>query len=230
MQRLQLNSKLAAAVTACILATLVILICVIYGNKPIVEEDLDKYFVSYPNAAMNYGKQFNDLNPLHIEAAKAVGLSSTPEKRDDVDPKELVLVEDCKAYYVDKLDYSIPYLTKGAKKELDLIGELFRQKLKDNDLPKYRFMVTSVLRTKEDVKNLRKVNVNASANSAHCYGTTWDISYYTFEKVGKKKEWMSPEDLRKVLAEVLAEEQAAGRLYVKYEKRESCFHITARTK
>ena len=38
---------------------------------------------------------------------------------------------------------------------------------------------------------------------------------------------MQPYELTKVLAEVLRDERDAGRILVKYEKKEHCFHITA---
>lgn len=211
---------------AATLALAAVVIAILFGQEK--EVDPEKYHVRYDAPAMKYAKEFNDLNPEQLAAAQEFGLKERPSSRTDVEGNGLVLIEETKAYVIDKLDYSIPYLTKNAKKELDRIGDSFRAKLKEKGLPKYQFTVTSVLRTDEDVKNLRKVNVNASANSAHCYGTTWDISYYTFQHVGKAKEWMDPEDLRKVLAEVLKEEQEAGRLYVKYEKKESCFHMTSR--
>lgn len=210
------------------IAVLAVVVAVVFGQKKEENEDPSKYLVRYEAPVMKYGTVFNDLNPEQLAAAQQFGIKERPATRTDVEGKNLVLLEETKDYVIDKLDYSIPYLTKNAKKELDRIGEAFRAKLKENGLPKYQFTVTSVLRTDEDVKNLRKVNVNASANSAHCYGTTWDISYYTFRHVGKDKYWMDPDDLRKVLAEVLREEQEAGRLYVKYERKESCFHMTSR--
>ena len=43
--------------------------------------------------------------------------------------------------------------------------------------------MTSVLRTQDDVKRLRRRNGNASANSAHFYGTTFDVSWKRFQKI-----------------------------------------------
>ena len=95
-------------------------------------------------------------------------------------------------------------------------------------------MVTSVLRTVKDVKKLRRRNVNASANSAHCYGTTFDVSWKRFEKVedpdGRPMQDVGADTLKLVLAEVLRDLQKAQRCYVKYEVRQGCFHITTRNK
>ena len=95
---------------------------------------------------------------------------------------------------------------------------------------KHKIIVTSVLRTKDDVKRLRKTNSNASLNSAHFYGTTFDISYNRFDRIlpdGKSEEERD-EKLKLVLSEVLRDLKKAGLCYIKYELRQGCFHITAR--
>lgn len=54
-------------------------------------------------------------------------------------------------------------------------------------LPSHSIIVTSVLRTGSSVKKLRKSNGNASANSAHVYGTTFDGIYaLSLQKDGRK--------------------------------------------
>lgn len=40
----------------------------------------------------------------------------------------------------------------------------------------------------------------------------------------------SNEDLKSILGEVLLEERKAGRIFVKYEINERCFHITSRAR
>ena len=94
----------------------------------------------------------------------------------------------------------------------------------------YRLVVSSVLRSEEDVKNLRKSgNPNASDNSAHCYGTTFDIAYTIYDRDNDDacESFMQPYELTKVLGEVLLDRKKAGKCLVKYEKKEHCFHITA---
>lgn len=92
--------------------------------------------------------------------------------------------------------------------------------------------MTSVLRTKDDVKRLRRRNINASKNSAHFYGTTFDISWKRFQKVededGRPLQDVSPDTLKLVLSEVLRDLKAADKCYVKYELKQGCFHITSR--
>lgn len=187
--------------------------------------------VPYYTTKMSYSRTFADLNDLHLEAAKKVGLKEIPESRAALDANHEGLVElvSTKWLNVRPMYYSSPYLLPSAAEELVNIGKAFREKLASNDLPQYRIDVTSVLRTQADVKKLcRSGNVNASQDSAHCYGTTFDISYVKYEKVQPGGDFMQPYDLTKVLAEVLKAEQEAGRIYVKYEVKQHCFHITCR--
>ncbi len=199
-----------------------------------VEDDVDGTGESqareiiYYTRLMNYGKTFNDLNETHLEKAKAVGLPEIPEKRDDLDLKRLVKVEDGDFLEIDELRYSVPYLTAGAARELNHIAKTFHDSLSRKQFPLYKLVVTSVLRTEEDVTRLRKSgNPNASDNSSHCYGTTFDISHSRYFREEETDEFMQPYELTKVLAEVLRDERDAGRILVKYEKKEHCFHITS---
>ena len=91
---------------------------------------------------------------------------------------------------------------------------------------KAQFVITSVLRTEEDIKKLKKKNGNASSNSCHCNATTVDISYSRFGQEGGGEQ----EDyhLRLALAKTLHELRAEGRCYVKIERKQYCYHITVR--
>ena len=117
-------------------------------------------------------------------------------------------------------------MPEGAKL-LKEIGTRFNQLLMERGKNRYRIKVTSVLRTPETIKDLMKVNKNSVANSAHSYGTTIDISYANFI-VDQKTHTQSNDDLVKLLAEVLHEFQSQGRCYVKFESKQSCFHLTVR--
>ena len=199
-----------------------------------VEDDVDGTGESqareiiYYTRLMNYGKTFNDLNETHLEKAKAVGLPEIPEKRDNLDLTRLSRIEDSDFLEIDELRYSVPYLTGGAARELNHIAKAFHDSLSRKQFPLYKLVVTSVLRTEEDVTRLRKSgNPNASDNSSHCYGTTFDISHSRYFREEETDEFMQPYELTKVLAEVLRDERDAGRILVKYEKKEHCFHITA---
>ena len=83
-----------------------------------------------------------------------------------------------------------------------------------------------------DVKRLGQRNVNASKNSAHVYGTTFDITYKRFFKVedpdGRPMQDVRADTLKLVLSEVLRDLKKKDMCYVKYELKQACFHITAR--
>ena len=130
---------------------------------------------------------------------------------------------------VDELEHSLPYLTTNAAEELNRIGEGFADILERNGCPHYRFIVTSVTRTDASVRNLqRSGNINATSNSAHRYGTTFDITYRRFDKNDRSADYMTEDNLKLALGQVLLNEQRAGRIYVKYEYKQACFHITSR--
>ena len=108
----------------------------------------------------------------------------------------------------------------------------FLDSLEAKGLNPNRVIVTSVTRTRQDVKRLRQRNTNASENSCHFYGTTFDLSWRRFEKVedpdGRPLQDVSADTLKLVLSEVLRDLRKAERCYVKYELKQGCFHITAR--
>ena len=115
---------------------------------------------------------------------------------------------------------------------LDSIGRNFLDSLANKGLNPNRVIVTSVLRTKHDVNRLRRRNINATQNSAHFYGTTFDVSWKRFEKVedpdGRPMQDVGSDTLKMVLSEVLRDLKQKDRCYVKYELKQGCFHITTR--
>ncbi len=178
-------------------------------------------------------KEFDDSNSVQLIAADRYGIKPVQNRAEADSLKEvLALLEDNDFYTVDDLTHSIPYLTFGAKGVLDRIGRNFRDSLYAKGRIPYRLVVTSVLRTKDDVAVLRRRNVNASANSTHCYGTTFDITYARYEESPAPKPEIlrpvEPWELKKVLSEVLRDLRNEGVCYVKYEFKQPCFHITAR--
>ena len=138
--------------------------------------------------------------------------------------KKLVKISSCRWYEIDDLTHSLPYLVPRADKLLETIGRNFRDSLDSKGLPDRKIIVTSVLRTDSSVKRLRKKNLNASANSAHIFGTTFDVAYARY--VGGKEE--ERDKLKTVLAEVLQDLRLAKKCYVRYEYKQGCFHITVR--
>ena len=194
-------------------------------------EIIEDTLVSYPGRTFSYKDKFRDTQSKQEQAAKAIGLSTPPQNRQQAAKmrSQLSLIKTNENYIVDSLTHSIPYLVPKAAAELESIGKEFADILQRNNLPHYRFYVTSVLRTKDDVKYLQKSgNVNATTNSCHCYGTTFDLAYYRYDKVTRTREYMHQDNIKLVLGQVLLNHQRAGKIYVKYEWRQACFHITVR--
>lgn len=121
---------------------------------------------------------FNDKNKTHLAAAKRHGIRPV-EKRNAI-PTKLKEVCSCDLYYIDNLTHSAPSLTEGAYSLLTEISTQFQNELKKGGYRPHKIIVTSVLRTKEDVVKLKNVNNNAVSHSAHMYGTTFDITYQCF--------------------------------------------------
>lgn len=66
-------------------------------------------------------------------------------------------------------------------------------------------------------------------NSAHRYGTTFDISWVRYTKIDEKDTLNIDNDrLKMVLASVLRDQRKADRCYIKHERKQGCFHITVR--
>ncbi|MBR5855066.1 MAG: hypothetical protein IKY87_05285 [Paludibacteraceae bacterium] len=195
------------------------------------ETIIEDTMVSYPGRTFSYKDKFRDLQSKQEQAARAIGLSSPPQNRQEAARmrSQLSLIKSNDNYIVDSLTHSIPYLVPAAAAELERIGAEFADILQRNGLPHYQFYVTSVLRTKDDIKQLQKSgNINATTNSCHNYGTTFDLAYFRFNKVTRTREYMHQDNLKLVLGQVLLNEQRAGRIYVKYEYKQACFHITVR--
>ena len=165
---------------------------------------------------VKFSREFNDLNDVQLQAAQAIGVPPVAD-RDAAEHlrSRLVKLEDTDTYVIDSLTHSIPYLVPQAKELLDRIGRNFQDSLSSKGLNPNKLVVTSVLRTEADVAKLRKRNLNASENSTHRYGTTFDLSYWRYVKVpelrGRPYQDVPPEYLRAVLSQVLKE---IGRAHV----------------
>ncbi|MBN2806951.1 MAG: hypothetical protein JXR22_09850 [Prolixibacteraceae bacterium] len=196
-------------------------------------------FYRHLTQAKGYGKikvdWYRDLNPVHLKYAKANGIKPYKKNKDFhnevhllVKNDQLVRVNNTRNYTVKRLTHSHPYLTPDAVDLLDDLGKRFRKKLKQNELGSYAYQVSSLLRTEESQKGLSRSNRNASPNTSHLYGTTFDIAYNNVVK--KPLPWMKVEvaDARviKLLSEAIGELRSEGRCVVVTEKHETCFHIT----
>lgn len=184
---------------------------------------------------LNYASLFNDMNDVQLKTAVKLGIEHPLKNRKDADDIKgaLVRIDDNEHYSVAKLTHSIPYLTNGAAELLDRIGKNFSDSLERKGLNPNKIIVTSVLRTQEDIKKLQKSgNPNAISNSAHCYATTFDIAYAYYDRRWFQNfrycESVEPETLKMVLGEVLRDLRKQKQCYVKYEVKQRCFHVTTR--
>lgn len=176
-------------------------------------------------------KSFNDLHDLHLSAAKRKGITPMQNRGDTINRMDQLvkLPLELDTYKIDKLKYSVPFLVSDASKLLVKIGLNFKDSLQSKKLPRYKIIVTSITRTLDDVESLTKRNSNASDNSAHCFGTTFDISWRRFEKIGPSgKDDVGEAKLKLVLAEVLHDLRERKECYIVHERKQACFHITVR--
>ncbi|MBQ6746330.1 MAG: hypothetical protein IJR07_04725 [Bacteroidaceae bacterium] len=181
---------------------------------------------------ISYQRDFPDDNNTQLAAAKAIGVKPFKDAEDAANIKQLKLIESNEHYKLDKLTHSVPYVVPQAAQLIDDIGANFLDSLTNKGLNPYRIVVTSVTRSQEQQKSLSKSNINATENSTHCYGTTFDVSWKTFEQVpdkdGRPMQEVGADTLKMVLSEVLRDARLAKRCYIKYERKQGCFHITTR--
>ena len=174
----------------------------------------------------NYKVAFPDSQSVQIIAANKWGVKPVMNREDaEARKKELVYVGESPYYHVDKLKSSIPYLVPRAAVLLQDIGQAFYDSLYMKGVPLNQLIVTSVLRTQEDVKKLQRHNGNATDNSCHLYGTTFDICYNRYHAIGQE---VRNDTLKWVLSEVLRDMREDQRCYIKYEVKQGCFHMTVR--
>ena len=170
---------------------------------------------------------FSDLNGVHMEHARRAGIKPIENSRDAwLNTSGMVHVRSCDLFLVDRLTHSYPYLTEDAATLLHDICRGFADSLASRGGGAYRPKVTSMLRTGSSVRRLRRVNRNASSESAHSYGTTFDLSYSKFICDDTSATLRTVEDLKILLGEIVAGLRAQGRCVVKHERRQGCFHIT----
>lgn len=170
---------------------------------------------------------FNDSNYVHWSEAEKYGIEPLSDTRSHWQLRRpIVKVTTNPDFYLDTLIFSRPYLVPEAAATLHEIGRRFRDTLDVRGGGDYRIKVTSLLRTPQTVKRLRRRNRNAVDSSVHQLGTTFDISYAAFI-ANNAEHPRSVDDLKGILAEVLKAMREEGKILVKYEVGQPCFHITA---
>ena len=181
----------------------------------------------------SYAVSFPDTNAVQLVAAEQWGVSPVKNREDaEMRKRELVYVGSNPYFHVDPLYSSIPYLVPRAAVLLQDIGQAFFDSLYVKGVPFHKLIVTSVLRTEEDVVKLRLRNGNATEKSCHLYGTTFDICYNRYKTVenpnGPARRMVRNDTLKWVLSEVLRDMREQNRCYIKYEVKQGCFHMTVR--
>lgn len=174
----------------------------------------------------SYKDAFPDGQDVQIVAAEKWGVRPVKNREDaEKRKKELVYVAANPYFHVDKLKSSIPYLVPRAAVLLQDIGQAFYDSLYVKGVPLNQLIVTSVMRSMDDVAKLQRHNQNATERSCHLFGTTFDICYNRYHPVVQP---VRDDTLKWVFSEVLRDMRKQERCYVKYEVKQGCFHITVR--
>ncbi|MBO4315106.1 MAG: hypothetical protein J5867_03955 [Prevotella sp.] len=181
----------------------------------------------------SYRVTFPDSQSVQEVSAHKWGVRPVQNRAEAESRKaELVYVGSNPYFHVDKLSRSIPYLVPRASTLLQDIGRNFFDSLQVKGVPLHKIIVTSVLRSKDDVAKLQRYNGNATENSCHMYGTTFDICYNRYMTVedpdGPKRRQVGNDSLKWILSEVLRDLREGKQCWVKYEVKQGCFHITVR--
>lgn len=181
----------------------------------------------------HFGNTFPDANDVQLASAKKMGVKPVADRHAAENmKKDLVYIASNPFFHVDRLKSSIPYLVPEASVLLQDIGRNFFDSLQVKGIPLHKIIVTSVLRSKADIEKLRGHNANATENSCHLYGTTFDVCYNRYKTVqdpdGPARRQVRNDSLKWVLSEVLNDMRKNNRCWVKYEVKQGCFHITVR--
>ena len=203
------------------------------GGKPSIFFDKDDKEVKHRIFSVpHFGNTFPDQQDVQILAATKHGVKPVQNRLEAENSKgKLVYVGSNPFFYVDKLNNSIPYLVPRASVLLQDIGRAYFDSLQIKGIPLHKIIVTSILRTKDDVAKLRTRNGNATENSCHLYGTTFDICYNRYKQIQTREQprrQVQNDTLKWVFSEVLRDFRDKNRCYIKYEVKQGCFHITVK--
>ena len=206
-----------------------------WSRLPLLEQDSAGNVKWHPvRSVPSYAECFPDVQDVQIVAARKWGVRPVRDRQEaEHRRRELVYVGACPFFCIDSgMTHSIPYLVPRASELLTAIGRSYLDSLYVKGIPLHRIIVSSVLRTEDDVNRLKQRNGNASEQSCHRFGTTFDICYnryYTVSPPGEpERRTVQNDTLKWVLSEVLRDIREQGRCYIKYERKQGCFHITVR--
>ena len=203
------------------------------SGKPSIFFDKDGKEVKHRIFSVpHFGNTFPDQQDVQILAATKHGVKPVQNRLEAENSKgKLVYVGSNPFFDVDKLNNSIPYVVPRASVLLQDIGRAYFDSLQIKGIPLHKIIVTSILRTKDDVAKLRTRNGNATENSCHLYGTTFDICYNRCKQIQareQRRRQVQNDTLKWVFSEVLRDFRNKNRCYIKYEVKQGCFHITVK--
>ena len=185
----------------------------------------------YDYRQRDYSRRLNDRIVDYSAAAKLKGIKpckDDAELKKKVSEGKLVKVRSGNRYLIDNLTYSSPYVTKETKLLIEEIAKRFREKVSQKGIKGSRYIITSMTRTTESLRSLRRNNRNASVNSPHFYGNAFDISYKRF--IARK--WIltncDKKYLKDALGEVIFELRQEKKCWATYERVQNCYHVVAR--
>lgn len=218
---------------------IILTVYLIINNKKndITAEDKISYaecdHTKYATAPINVSKTLNDINDLHLLHARANGLQAPFATNEDFESAKdsllnlniLQKLENNDIYKIKRLRHSHPYLIPVAVEMVHEIANRFHKKLEDNEMTKYKFFLTSLLRTEETQRRLSRTNINATNHTAHYYATTIDISYKDFFD-SQTGETVQNAKLVSLLTEVLVQMRKECKILAVRERKQACFHIT----
>ncbi len=87
------------------------------------------------------------VNDYHVEVAQNLGVAGLKDEKDvmkAVEEKKLVPLKDTNFWKLRELTDSMPYVTPDTLELLFLAGKRFHENLRNNNLPLYRFTISSL--------------------------------------------------------------------------------------
>ena len=212
---------------------LFILVCIVIFFRKGSRNTASSYFSTrcLDYKQKEFSRKLNDKIVDYSAAAKLHGIKickDDSELESRISEGKLVKVKSGSSYTIEKMSFSYPYVTADSKMLLDEIARRLIEKASQKGLNGVKFYITSMTRKTDNVKSLRRFNLNASANSPHLYGNAFDISYKRFIA---RKLFLTNCDkkfLKEALAEVIWQLRSENKCWATYEKLQSCFHVVAR--
>ena len=210
---------------------ILILVCLIINR-----DNRNHLFAYFSTRCLDYkqkdfSRKLNDRIVDYSDEAKLNGIKVSKDESElkkRISDGKLVKVKSGGRYIIEKMTFSYPYITKDSKILLDEIARRFSEKCSQKGLPGVRFFITSMTRKIENVKSLKRYNMNASENSPHLYGNAFDISYKRFIV----RKWVltncDKKFLKEALAEVIWQLREENKCWATYEKVQNCYHVVSR--